>query len=186
MFRISAITVVSTGFFSVNFEFDPESSFVGKKPITGMADDAYLGWAFASDSDFFEVIGSKWIPRNKTGNYTEDFWCSVDFKEPARTFSTASGAMFKSNVVAKGYAMLRRPASMTEELDLPVQYRDLLAMGMRLKAEIDMAPAGADAGAVMALFEKELRSYAVDHQNADGKSVKRAFNCSPRLGRYSR
>ena len=84
----------------------------------------------------------------------------------------------------EGKTVIKR--AMTEELDLPVEYRDLLAMGMRMKAEIDMAPAGADAGAVMTLFDRELRRYANDHQSADGRSVKRAFNCSPRLGRYGR
>ena len=160
---------------------------VPMQQISGMSDDALAGWAFSADADFFEIIASKWVkPISTPGGWTADPRNSVDFKEPARVFAWADGAVFKSNVVAKGYAPIKRPTSMTEELGLPVEYRELLAMGMRLRAELDMAPASADAGAVMALFDRELRRYANDNQNADGKSVKRAFNCSPRLGRHTR
>lgn len=188
-YRISTSGEVGAGEYQLELETEPPSvtEAVAMQQISGLADDAFNGWAFAADADFFEIIGSKWIKAIATqGHWTADPRSSVDFKEPARSFDRAYGAIFKSNVVAKGYAPIKRPTSMTEELGLPVEYRELLAMGMRLRAELDMAPASADAGAVMALFDRELRRYANDNQNADGKSVKRAFNCSPRLGRYTR
>lgn len=187
LYRIVTASVMSPGLWLVTFDSQPpQASPPSDQPITGLADDAFAGWSFSADADFFDVAASTWKRPANGDSFTTDLRCSVDFKEPTRPFTTASGVMFKSNVTAKGYEVIKRPISMTEQLDLTDEYADLLALGMRMKAELDMAPASADAGAATALFEQALRRYAVDHQNADGNSVKRAFNSSPRLGRYSR
>ena len=149
---------------------------IGTVTVTSAAyslDDALNGFSISCGDRSAEIFESR---------MTSELSASIKLAEPSKPMPSAPCLFIKSNVILRGYKVVHKPGSLTEEFDMDDRYYQLLTCGLHMMAEQDMEPAGKDAMAREQAFLGELRRYRVNLTQARGKAAPKRYSFTPRLG----
>lgn len=180
--HITSIWVtVNSGVIYINFTTSESGTTIASpasgQRLIGAEVDALADCEVHAGHDLVTILASAWYPPQSTpAGWTSTLLFDCDRKEPGRSFDAKTGWLVRSNLVVEGYRALARPASLTEELDLPEGSEVLLATFLRMKAEQDMEIGSRDALAAKQEWESALARYSSDQAKADDQTAPVAFN----------